>query len=119
MISALLLLWNALGSVNFYFQFDPTYVESLPPEYQDIILDRPIWATIGFGVAVIGGLFGAILLLLRSPHAMPIFLVATLGAVAAVIDSFTGGGLMQIAATGAAAIYAKLFSSRGYPGNRA
>ena len=115
-ISGLLLMWNALGCVNFFFQFDPTYVASLPPEYQAIIENRPTWAAIGFGVAVIGGAFGAILLLLRSRQAVPIFLISAVGATAAVVDSFTWGGVMQVATAVAAAIYARVSSDRRYPG---
>ena len=117
-ISGLLLLWNALGAVNFFFQFDPTYVAGLPAEYQAIIENRPTWATIGFGVAVIGGAFGAVLLLLRSWQAVPIFLISAVGAMLAVIDGFSWGGVMQVATAVAAAIYGHVSSKQDYPAVR-
>ena len=115
-ISGLLLVWNALGSVNFAFQFDQTFVASLPEDYQTIIAMRPLWATVAFGVAVIGGTIGAVLLMRRSAMAVPVFALSALGAVLATLQGFTWGGVMQIATAVAAAIYARVSSGRRYPG---
>ena len=115
-ISGLLLLWNALGSVNFAFQFDATYVASLPVAYQDIIATRPLWATTGFGLAVIGGAVGAVFMMMRSGLATWVFAASAIGALLAVIHGFTWGGVMQIATAVAAAIYASVSARRAYPG---
>ncbi len=115
-ISGLLLLWNALGSVNFAFQFDATYVASLPDPYQTIIATRPAWATAAFGLAVIGGVVGAIFLMRRSRFAVPVLALSALGAALATLQAFTWGGVMQIATAMAAAIYARLSSRQDYPG---
>ena len=115
-ISGLLLMWNALGSVNFAFQFDATYVASLPEDYQAIIATRPAWATAAFGLAVFGGALGAILLMVRARLAAPVLALSAIGAFLATVQGFTWGGVMQIATAVAAAIYARVSAQRAYPG---
>lgn len=117
-IAVFLLIWNALGAANFMFQSDPNFLASLPPEYQAIIATRPIWATVAFGVAVFGGVLGALLLMFRTKAAVWVLAVSAVGAFVTTVQGFTWGGVMQIATAVAAAIYAKLAATRAYPGSR-
>ncbi len=117
-ISVLLLLWNALGAANFIAQSDPNFVALLPEEYQAIIATRPVWATFGFGLAVFGGVLGAILLAIRARAAFWVLALSAIGATLAVVQGFTWGGVMQIATAVAAAIYARLVAQRAYPGSK-
>ena len=118
-ISVSLLSWNALGAANFVFQSDPNFVASLPPEYQELIANRPAWATIAFGGAVFSGALGALLLMFRTRFAFVVLAASALLALITVMQSFHMGGVTQFATTAAAAMYAKVAAARAYPGSQA
>ncbi len=80
-ISVVALLWNAMGGMNFLAQMNTTIVASMPETHQAIIIDRPIWATVGFALAVFGGAAGGLLLLLRKSAANMVFVVSLVGMV--------------------------------------
>ena len=46
-----------------------------------IIVGRPVWATIGFAIAVFGGSLGSLLLLLKNPTGFYLFIASLLGVV--------------------------------------
>lgn len=81
LIGTLMLIWNGLGCVNFIVQMNPEFVSSYRGIEQAIIQGRPLWATIGFAVAVFGGAAGCILLLLKKPLALYLFIASLLGVV--------------------------------------
>jgi hypothetical protein len=60
-----MLIWNVLGCVNFFAQMNPDMVASYRESEQAIIQGRPLWATVGFAVAVFGGALGCVLLLFK------------------------------------------------------
>ena len=64
-VSVLLLIWNVLGCINFFLQINPDMVSSYRETEQAIIQGRPLWATIGFAIAVFGGALGCVFLLLK------------------------------------------------------
>jgi hypothetical protein len=74
-------LWNFLGSMNFFMQMNTDVVAAFPETHRAIIEGRPVWATAAFGLGVIGGAVGALLLLLRKSVAFQIFIVS-LGGIA-------------------------------------
>lgn len=78
-IGAFALIWNVLGGVNYIMQMNPDLVASLPDTHQAIINGRPAWATGGFAIGVFGGAIGSILLLLRKPAALYVFVTSLLG----------------------------------------
>jgi hypothetical protein len=49
----------------------------------------PMWAVIAYAIAVWGGLFAAILLLLRKKLAMPVFILSFIAAIICFIPTFT------------------------------
>ncbi|MGI9270823.1 MAG: hypothetical protein ACR2QT_03545 [Woeseiaceae bacterium] len=87
-IGALALVWNALGGVNYIMQMNPDIVASFPDTQKAIINGRPAWATGGFAVGVFGGAIGAILLLLRKPLAVYVFIASLLGILVTMIHTF-------------------------------
>ena len=98
-ISIFMLLWNALGCMNFFVQMNPDMVSSYRDSEQAIIQARPLWATIGFAVAVFGGALGCILLLLRRSAAIYLFIASLIGVSIAIIHSLTVGvgfGMVEI-----------------------
>jgi len=54
----------------------------LPATHREYVSGLPIWSTITWGLGVLGGLVGSILLLLRHRLAVPAFALSLFGAVA-------------------------------------
>ena len=65
LIATAALVWNGLGTANFLYQLSPDNIASPPETHRNLIEGRSIYGTIAFGVGVIGGVVGSILLLLR------------------------------------------------------
>lgn len=85
-IGVLLLLWNLIGVMMFFFQMtaDPAtaFAEFSEDQRQlqiDLISNYPIWAKAGFAIAVFAGLIGSILLLLKNKLARPVFILSLIG----------------------------------------
>lgn len=64
-ITVLLLIWNAMGCLNYIMQTNPENVAKLPEAYKTIVSTRPAWATASFALHVFLGLLGCVLLLAR------------------------------------------------------
>ena len=79
------LLWEILGCGLFALQVvtDPA---TLPRDQQAILMATPEWMNIAWGFAVITGLAGAILMLMRNRRAEPLLLLSFL----AVLVQFSG-----------------------------
>lgn len=82
-IGAITLIWNLLGAINFVVQMNPDSITAYRETEQAIIIGRPIWATLGFALAVFGGTLGSLLLLLRKSASYYFFLVSLMGTVVA------------------------------------
>jgi len=78
-ISAIALIWNVMGSINFLLQLNADAVASFPATHRAIIEGRPVWATAGFATAVFGGTLGCLLLLFRKSAAFYFFVASLLG----------------------------------------
>jgi hypothetical protein len=87
-VAILSLLWNGFGCYDYLMtrMRDTDYINGMMPgtdanavlAYVDSF---PIWAQIGWGLGVWGGLAGAVLLLLRSRWATLAFALSLLGAI--------------------------------------
>ena len=104
-IGGVALIWNILGIVNFVMQMNAGVLAAMPPSHRSIVEGRPLWATIGFAIAVFGGALGCVLLLLRQQAAYYLFIASLLGVmaqlihtlrVAAATDGFTPLDLVMI-----------------------
>lgn len=87
-IGAIALLWNAFGCYDYLMTRTKgaAYVQSMMPTvdgeaFMAYVNGFPIWASIGWGLGVWGGVAGAILLLMRHRWAVPALLVSFVGAV--------------------------------------
>jgi len=82
-IGLIALLWNGLGIFLWAgTTFPPDrFLEGMPQAHRDYINSLPLWSTITWGLGVVGGAAGAILLLLRNRLAVPAFALSLLGAV--------------------------------------
>ena len=87
-VGALALLWNGFGAYDYLMtrMRNTDYFESMMPGVDpNVILAWvdafPLYAQFGWGLGVWGGLAGAILLLMRSRWAVPVFAVSLVGAI--------------------------------------
>ncbi len=87
LISLFLLVWNALGALNYLGQTNPEIVASMPESHQAIVVGRPAWATAGFALAVFGGVLGCLLLLLKRSLAIPVFALSLLGVLVTMVHT--------------------------------
>jgi hypothetical protein len=91
LIGAVALIWNVMGTVNFFVQMNPDALAAYRESERLIIEGRPIWATAAFALAVIGGAIGSLLLLLRKSLAFYVFIASLLGVVVTMIHSLGSG----------------------------
>ncbi len=79
-VTGLALIWNAMGCYNWFREYDfyknPASRIALPENMRDIYDFTPEWSYIVFAVAVVTGLVGSVLLLLKKKSAVPVFLVS-------------------------------------------
>ena len=87
-IGIVALIWNVMGCINFVMQMNPEMVADFPKQAQALITSRPLWATVAFAVAVLGGVLAEILLLLRKAVAYYLFIASFLGVIITNIHTF-------------------------------
>ena len=91
LITIVMLIWNVMGSVNLFWQLSMSadVLASFPETHRAIIIDRPLWATMGFAVGVLGGALGCILLMLKKSAARIVFIVSLLGIVVTMVHTIS------------------------------
>ena len=87
LISAIALVWNVLGSVNFFMQTNPDMLDAYRESERAIIQGRPAWATGAFAIAVIVGALGGLLLLLRKSAATYMFIASLAGVIVTMVHT--------------------------------
>jgi len=90
-IGAVALIWNVMGTINFFMQMDPDMLASYRESERAIIEGRPAWATAGFAIAVFSGALGCLLLLLRKSVAFYLFIASLLGVIVAMTHTLGVG----------------------------
>ena len=90
-IGGVALVWNLIGAMLFYMQVSATD-EVLKAAYgeaqYEYLTAIPGWVTTAYGVAVISGVLGCILLLMRKTLAIPLFIVSLVAIIAQDTYSF-------------------------------
>ena len=89
LIAALSLIWNGLGCVNYIVQLQPDAISAYRETEQAIIVNRPVWATFGFALAVFAGAIGSFLLLIRRKICYWFFLASLLGVIITMLHVLT------------------------------
>ncbi len=92
-IGGLGLLWNLMGSLNFMMQMKADALASMPEPFHTIVANRPGWATAAFGLGVIGGAIGCILLLLKRKEAIYVFMASLAGIAVHLLPYISGANL--------------------------
>ena len=82
-VGGVALLWNGLGVILWSgTSLAPdTFLDGMPPAHRAYVGGLPWWSTITWGLGVVGGLAGSILLLLRSGRAAAVLAASLFGAV--------------------------------------
>ncbi len=80
-VSVVALVWNLIGLAAFVMQVLMTEeaIAALPEEQQPLYENIPVWATLAFAVATIGGTLGCVGLLMRKAWSFPVFVLSVLG----------------------------------------
>ena len=91
LISAVALIWNVLGVINFFVQMNPDMLAVYRESERAIVEGRPAWATGAFAIAVFGGTIGCCLLLLRKSAAYYLFVASLLGVIVTMIHTLGVG----------------------------
>ena len=81
-IAVLGLLWNCFGAYLYLTaKLNPeTALAGVDPAMRDYVASQPIWANVGYGLGIWGSFFGSVAMLLRSRHAVLLFMVSLIGA---------------------------------------
>jgi hypothetical protein len=87
LISLFGLLWNVGGCINYVMQMNFEFVTTLPKTHQAIIIDRPLWATVGFAIGVFAGAIGSLLLLFKKALAQYVFIISLIGIIVTMIHT--------------------------------
>ena len=89
-VSILALIWNILGLLAFTAQVMITdeMIAAMPAPENMLYANIPLWATIAFGVATIGGTLGALMLVMKKSLALPLLIVSLVGVLVQDYHSF-------------------------------
>lgn len=86
------LIWNLLGVFAYlgqmYIMSSPEMLVELTPEEQALYQNTPMWATIGFTLAVWGGAIGSLLLLLKKRSSKIVLMISFIGILIQQFHSF-------------------------------
>ncbi len=91
-ISAVALIWNGMGIMNYFMQMNPDALATFPDAARAIVDGRPVWATGGFAIAVFGGTLGGLFLLLRKSAAYYLFIASLLGTIVTMVHTISRAG---------------------------
>ena len=80
-IVGLAIVWNLMGVLAFYAQMSmtPEALAALPKIEQDMYSATPAWVNIAFGIAVIAGTLGSLLLFLNKPISFYVLCLSLVG----------------------------------------
>ena len=103
-LGVLLLLWNGFAAFDYamtVIRYEP-YLAGHPEEFLAYFYNAPLWMYAMWGISMVGGLIATLLLLMRRRMAVPVFTLAWVGSVIAVLYSAVnpppGGGNLPFAA---------------------
>ncbi len=80
-ISIIALLWNLMGLTAFAYdlQMTPDQMGDLHPAMKDAYLNSPTWNWIAYGIAVICGVLGSVMLILKKKSAVLLYGLSLIG----------------------------------------
>ncbi len=90
-VIGLAILWNGFGTVLWGgTSFMPdTFLDGVPAVQRDYVSGLPSWSTLTWGLGVLSGVAGSVLLLMRNRLAVPAFALSLFGAASNTMVYFT------------------------------
>ncbi len=104
-VSAVLaLVWNLMGVMAFISQMmmTPEMIAKLPQAEQALYTSVPLWATIAFACAVLGGALGSLALLMKKTLAKPLLILSLIGVTVQMFHSFVISNSFEVFGPGGA-----------------
>ena len=97
-VGALALLWNLFGLAMFYLSvtMTPEQLAQLPAAQREVTEGYPTWLWALYGVAVVTGTLGSLLLLLRRRLALPVFWLSLAAVVVLFAYSLFPGRMLEL-----------------------
>ena len=97
-IGIIALLWNSMGALDFVMTNtrNEAYMSQFTPEQLEHFYGFPAWLVADWGIAVWGGVLGAVLLLARRRLAVPVFLVSLIAMVISTIYTYGIANGMEV-----------------------
>lgn len=94
-ITILGLLWNGIGACLYMLsKFDSdAALAGASPAMRDYVMNQPVWASAAYALGIWGSALGSVLMLVRSRHAVPAFLVSLAGAAVSFLAQALAGVL--------------------------
>jgi len=104
-VSIFFLLWNLMGVFSFYVHtfISDAELAKLSQQERELYGDYPLWTTIVFALAVFGGFFGSIGLVLKKKWAKMAFIISLLGIIPQMIHNLFFTKSMEVYGPGQAA----------------
>lgn len=94
-VAGLGVAWNVFGLVQFMGAVTATSgslaAKGMTPEQIDVYLSIPFWMNFAFGLGVIGGLIGSILMLVKNKGAQPVLLASLVAYVVLYVGDIVHG----------------------------
>jgi len=92
------LLWNLFGAMDYVMTEtkNDAYMSQFTPEQLEFFYSFPAWLVAFWAIAVWGGVFGAVLLLMRKKLAVPVLAVSFLSMVVTAIHNYGLAGAADI-----------------------
>ena len=97
-VGALALLWNLFGLAMFYLSvtMTPEQLAQLPAAQREVTEGYPTWLWAVYGVAVVAGTLGSLLLLLRRRLALSVFWLSLVAIVVLFAYSLFPGRMLEL-----------------------
>lgn len=105
-VGILALLWNGFGCFDYLMTVtrNAAYLAQFTPEQMTYFEGLPTWLTGAWAIGVWGGALGAVLLLMRSRHAVAAFGLSMIGAIVTFLYEMLGTTMPEVMKQGAMAI---------------
>lgn len=105
LVGGLSLIWNLFGVLAWYNQLkrSPAWLADLTVAQVRFMEATPVWASVGFGLAVWAALLGALALLLRRRLAFNAFVASLIGFIVHVVYVYGLSGGVEVFGFGAVA----------------
>jgi hypothetical protein len=105
-LAVFFLLWNIMGVLSFFSHvfISDEMLTKLPEDQSALYGDYPLWTNVVFAIAVFGGLFGSLGLILKKKWAKTAFIVSLGGIIPQMIHNLFFTKSIEVYGPGQAAI---------------